>query len=67
MLCPTLTKPVRKKQAPPAKPFIGFMPAIAKGFIDRVLLPGFAFKHHSGKIFPEKLLKGKSLRLLPDT
>lgn len=42
----------------------GFMPAIAKGFIDRVLLPGFAFKHHSGKIFPEKLLKGKSLRLL---
>ena len=42
----------------------GFMPAIAKGFIDRVLLPGFAFKHHSGKIFPEKLLKGKSMRLL---
>jgi len=42
----------------------GFMPAIAKGFIDRVLLPGFAFKHHSGKIFPDKLLKGKSIRLL---
>lgn len=42
----------------------GFMPAITKGFIDRILLPGFAFKHHSGKIFPEKLLKGKSMRLL---
>jgi len=42
----------------------GFMPAIAKGFIDRILMPGFAFQHHSGKIFPEKLLKGKSLRLL---
>ncbi|MRG46694.1 flavodoxin family protein [Chitinophaga sp. SYP-B3965] len=42
----------------------GFMPAIAKGFIDRVFLPGFAFKHHSGKIFPEKLLKGKSMRLM---
>jgi NAD(P)H dehydrogenase (quinone) len=42
----------------------GFMPAIAKGFIDRVFLPGFAFKHQSGKIFPEKLLKGKSMRLL---
>lgn len=42
----------------------GFMPAITKGFIDRILLPGFAFKHHSGKIFPEKLLKGKSIRLL---
>jgi NAD(P)H dehydrogenase (quinone) len=42
----------------------GFMPAITKGFIDRIFLPGFAFKHHSGKIFPEKLLTGKSLRLL---
>ena len=42
----------------------GFMPAITKGFIDRVFLPGFAFKNHSGKIFPEKLLKGKSMRLL---
>lgn len=42
----------------------GFMPAIAKGFIDRVFLPGFAFKHHSGKIFPDKLLKGKSMRLM---
>ncbi|MBD2701972.1 NAD(P)H-dependent oxidoreductase [Spirosoma sp. BT702] len=42
----------------------GFMPAIAKGFIDRLFLPGFAFKHHSGKIFPEKLLTGKSIRLL---
>lgn len=42
----------------------GFMPAVMKGFIDRVFLPGFAFKHHSGKTFPEKLLKGKSMRLL---
>lgn len=42
----------------------GFLPAITKGFIDRVLLPGFAFKNHSGKSFPEKLLKGKSMRLL---
>ncbi|MFN8347062.1 MAG: NAD(P)H-dependent oxidoreductase [Spirosomataceae bacterium] len=42
----------------------GFMPALTKGFIDRVFLPGFAFKHHSGKLFPEKLLKGRSIRLL---
>lgn len=42
----------------------GFMPAIAKGFIDRVFMPGFAFKHQSGKVFPEKLLKGKSMRVL---
>lgn len=42
----------------------GFMPAITKGFIDRVLLPGFAFKNHSGKNFPEKLLKGRSMRIM---
>ena len=42
----------------------GFMPAITKGFIDRIFLPGFAFRNHSGKNFPEKLLKGKSMRLL---
>lgn len=42
----------------------GSMPAIAKGFIDRLFLPGFAFKHHSGKTFPEQLLKGKSIRVL---
>ena len=42
----------------------GAMPAITKGFIDRLFLPGFAFKNHSGKTFPEKLLKGKSMRVL---
>ena len=42
----------------------GSMPAIAKGFIDRLFLPGFAFKNHSGKTFPEQLLKGKSIRVL---
>lgn len=42
----------------------GSMPALTKGFIDRIFLPGFAFKNHSGKSFPEKLLKGKSIRLL---
>ncbi|GGD52870.1 NAD(P)H dehydrogenase (quinone) [Emticicia aquatilis] len=42
----------------------GFMPAITKGFFDRIFLPGFAFKNHSGKIFPEKLLAGKSIRIM---
>lgn len=42
----------------------GFMPAITKGFIDRIFLPGFAFKNHSGKYFPEKLLKGKTMRIM---
>jgi putative NADPH-quinone reductase len=40
------------------------MPSITKGLIDRVFLPGFAFKHHKGKDFPEKLMKGKSIRML---
>jgi putative NADPH-quinone reductase len=42
----------------------GFMPAVTKGFFDRIFLPGFAFKNHSGKNFPEKLLKGKSIRIM---
>jgi len=42
----------------------GAMPAISKGFIDRLFLPGFAFKNHSGSTFPEKLLTGKSMRVL---
>ena len=40
------------------------MPAVMKGFIDRIFLPGFAFKYHEGKPFPQQLLKGKSARLI---
>ncbi|MEM6432090.1 MAG: NAD(P)H-dependent oxidoreductase [Deinococcota bacterium] len=40
------------------------MPALLKGFIDRTLLPGFAFAYQSGKAMPLKLLKGKTARLL---
>jgi putative NADPH-quinone reductase len=39
-------------------------PALLKGFIDRTFLPGFAFKYISGKAIPEKLLKGKTARLI---
>jgi NAD(P)H dehydrogenase (quinone) len=42
----------------------GGMPALMKGLIDRVLLPGFAFRHHPGSNFPEKLLQGKSARVM---
>ncbi|PXX43227.1 NAD(P)H-dependent oxidoreductase [Undibacterium pigrum] len=42
----------------------GGVPALLKGFLDRVLLPGFAFKYHPGKSFPEGLLKGRSAHLL---
>lgn len=42
----------------------GTMPGIMKGFIDRVILPGFAFKYREGKSVPEKFLKGKSARII---
>lgn len=42
----------------------GGVPALLKGFFDRVFLPGFAFKYRAGKAFPDKLLHGRSAHLL---
>ncbi|GGF93108.1 NAD(P)H dehydrogenase (quinone) [Paenibacillus albidus] len=42
----------------------GTMPAILKGFFDRVLLPGFAYKTKPNSVMTEKLLTGKTARLL---
>lgn len=42
----------------------GGIPALLKGFLDRVMLPGFAFKYQKGKAFPAKLLTGRSAHLL---
>lgn len=42
----------------------GSVPALLKGFLDRILLPGFAFKYRPGRAFPEQLLRGRSAQLL---
>ncbi len=42
----------------------GSLPAIMKGFIDRVFLPGFAFKKREGSIWWDMFLKGKTARII---
>lgn len=39
-------------------------PALMKGFIDRTFLPKIAFQYEEGKLFPKKLFKGKTARLI---
>jgi len=42
----------------------GSVPAIMKGFLDRVLLPGFAFKKREGSLWWDKYFSGKSSRII---
>lgn len=42
----------------------GSVPAIMKGFLDRVLLPGFAFKKREGSVWWDKYFTGKTARLI---
>ncbi len=45
----------------------GTYPALLKGFIDRLFLPGFAFEYQEKKPLPKKLLLGKTARLIVTT
>ena len=42
----------------------GAVPAIMKGFLDRVLLPGFAFKKREGSVWWDKFFTGKTSRII---
>lgn len=42
----------------------GGLPAITKGFIDRVFLPGFAFQYRENSMYWDKLLKGKTAHII---
>ena len=42
----------------------GGLPAITKGFIDRLFLPGFAFQYKENSVWWEKLLKGKTAHII---
>lgn len=42
----------------------GGLPAITKGFIDRVFLPGFAFQYRDNSVWWDKLLTGKTAHII---
>lgn len=42
----------------------GGLPALMKGFIDRLFLPGFAFQYRENSMLWEKLLKGKTAHII---
>ncbi len=42
----------------------GGLPAIMKGFIDRLFLPGMAFQYRENSVWWDKLLKGKTAHII---
>jgi NAD(P)H dehydrogenase (quinone) len=42
----------------------GGLPAITKGFIDRLFLPGFAFRYRENSVWWDKLLSGKTAHII---
>ena len=44
--------------------WFGGLPAITKGFIDRLFLPGMAFQYRKDSLWWDKLLKGKTAHII---
>lgn len=44
--------------------WFGGLPAITKGFIDRLFLPGFAFQYRENSVWWDKLLTGKTAHII---
>ncbi|MFZ4521021.1 MAG: NAD(P)H-dependent oxidoreductase [Bacteroidales bacterium] len=42
----------------------GGLPAITKGFLDRLFLPGFAFQYRENSVWWDKLLKGRTAHII---
>ena len=42
----------------------GGLPALLKGFLDRIFLPGFAFKYRANSVLWDRLLTGRTAELL---
>ena len=42
----------------------GSVPALLKGFLDRAIVPGFGFKYRAGSALWDKLLTGRTARLI---
>ncbi|ASZ11008.1 NAD(P)H-dependent oxidoreductase [Chitinophaga pendula] len=42
----------------------GSLPALLKGFLDRTFLPGYAFKYRENTVWWDKLLTGRSARII---
>lgn len=42
----------------------GSIPALMKGFLDRILLPGFAYQKRENSLWWDKLLVGKTARII---
>jgi NAD(P)H dehydrogenase (quinone) len=42
----------------------GGLPAMTKGFVDRLFLPGFAFKYRDNSVWWDKLLAGRSAHII---